>query len=167
MQETWVWSLGQEDPLETEIAISHSNILAWRIPWTKEPRRLWSLGSQSQTRLSGYHSFTHSWALRRAQWVFNPRKEVWERRFTKLFLAVVSGKQKILFFFRYCLAFIYLFGTIMWFFCKTKNRKAVSKEEIVTFDSFTSQMSKWGLGQCSWMGAQKHVFSVSTGLGTT
>ena len=36
MQETWVGSLGQEDPLEEEMAI-HSSILAWRIPWTKEP----------------------------------------------------------------------------------------------------------------------------------
>ena len=36
MQETWVRSLGWEDPLEKEIA-THSSILAWRIPWTKEP----------------------------------------------------------------------------------------------------------------------------------
>ena len=36
MQETWVRSLGQEDPLEKEMA-SHSNILAWRIPWTEGP----------------------------------------------------------------------------------------------------------------------------------
>ena len=36
MQETWVWSLGQEDPLEKEMA-THSSILTWRIPWTEEP----------------------------------------------------------------------------------------------------------------------------------
>ena len=36
MQVTWVWSLGWEDPLEKEMA-THSNILAWRIPWTEEP----------------------------------------------------------------------------------------------------------------------------------
>ena len=36
MQETWVWSLGREDPLEKEMA-THSNILAWEIPRTKEP----------------------------------------------------------------------------------------------------------------------------------
>ena len=36
MQETWVQSLGWEDPLEKEMA-SHSSILAWRIPWTEEP----------------------------------------------------------------------------------------------------------------------------------
>ena len=35
-QEMWVRSLGQEDPLEEEMA-SHSNILAWKIPWTEEP----------------------------------------------------------------------------------------------------------------------------------
>ena len=36
MQETWVQSLGQEDPLEKEMA-THSSSLAWRIPWTEEP----------------------------------------------------------------------------------------------------------------------------------
>ena len=41
MQETRVQSLGQEDPLEKEMA-THSNILAWKIPWTEEPGRLYS-----------------------------------------------------------------------------------------------------------------------------
>ena len=45
MQETWVWSLGWEDPLEKEMA-THSSILAWRIPWTEEPSSLQSTGSQ-------------------------------------------------------------------------------------------------------------------------
>ena len=45
MLETWVPSLGQEDPLEKEKAI-HSSILAWRIPWTEEPGRLQSMGLQ-------------------------------------------------------------------------------------------------------------------------
>ena len=45
MQDTRVRSLGQEDPLEKETAI-HSNTLAWKIPWTEEPDRLQSLGSQ-------------------------------------------------------------------------------------------------------------------------
>ena len=45
MQETWVPFLGQEDPLEKEAA-THSTILAWRIPWTEEPGRLQSMGSQ-------------------------------------------------------------------------------------------------------------------------
>ena len=42
-QETWVRSLGWEDPLEEEMA-THSSILAWKIPWTEEPGRLWSRG---------------------------------------------------------------------------------------------------------------------------
>ena len=44
MRETRVWSLGWEDPLEKEMA-THSNILAWRIPWMEEPCRLQSMGS--------------------------------------------------------------------------------------------------------------------------
>ena len=45
MQETWVLSLGREDPLEKEMA-THSSILAWEIPWTEEPSGLQSMGSQ-------------------------------------------------------------------------------------------------------------------------
>ena len=45
MQETWVRVLGQEVPLEKEMAI-HSSVLAWKIPWTEEPGRLQSMGSQ-------------------------------------------------------------------------------------------------------------------------
>ena len=45
MQETWIQSLGWEDPLEKGM-VTHSSILAWRIPWTEEPDRLQSLGSQ-------------------------------------------------------------------------------------------------------------------------
>ena len=45
MQETEVPSLGQEDPLEKEMA-THSGILAWEIPWTEEPGGLKSVGSQ-------------------------------------------------------------------------------------------------------------------------
>ena len=48
MQETWVQSLGQEDPLEKGIA-THSTILVWRIPWTEEPSGLWVMGSQRAT----------------------------------------------------------------------------------------------------------------------
>ena len=44
-QETWVRFLGQEDPLEKEMA-THSSILAWKIPWTEEPGGLQSKGSQ-------------------------------------------------------------------------------------------------------------------------
>ena len=45
MQEMWVQSLGQEDPLEKEMA-AHSSILAWEIPWPEEPDGLQSMGSQ-------------------------------------------------------------------------------------------------------------------------
>ena len=59
MQEIQVRSLGGEDPLEEETA-THSNILAWEIPWTEEPGRLQSVGSQkNQTGLST-HAPTHA-----------------------------------------------------------------------------------------------------------
>ena len=50
MQETQVLSLGWEDHLEKEMA-THSSILAWKIPWTKEPGGLQPMGSQSRTPL--------------------------------------------------------------------------------------------------------------------
>ena len=53
MRETWVWSLGWEDPLEKGKA-THSSIPAWRIPWTIK-----SMGSQSQTQLSDFHFTFH------------------------------------------------------------------------------------------------------------
>ena len=45
MQETWVPSLGQEDPMEKEMAI-HSSTIAWKIPWIEETGRLQSMGSE-------------------------------------------------------------------------------------------------------------------------
>ena len=51
MQETWIQSLRREDPLEKRM-LTHSCILAWRIPWTEEPGRLQSIEPQSQTPLS-------------------------------------------------------------------------------------------------------------------
>ena len=52
MQEMWVLSPGQEDPLEKEVA-TPSSILAWEIPWTEDPGGLQSMGSQkSRTQLS-------------------------------------------------------------------------------------------------------------------
>ena len=45
MQETWVQSLGQEDPLEKDMA-THASILVWRIPWTEEPGWLQAMWSQ-------------------------------------------------------------------------------------------------------------------------
>ena len=54
MQETWVWSLGWEDPLEEDKA-THSSILAWRISWTEDPGGLQSMGSQR---------VRHNWATK-------------------------------------------------------------------------------------------------------
>ena len=54
MQETQVQSLGWEDPLEKEMS-THSSIFAWRIPWTEEPGRLQSIGSQSWTQLIDFY----------------------------------------------------------------------------------------------------------------
>ena len=45
VRETWDQSLGREDPLEKEMA-THSGTLAWKIPWTEEPGRLWSMELQ-------------------------------------------------------------------------------------------------------------------------
>ena len=57
MQETWVRSLGWEDPLGEETA-THSSII-WRIPWTREPGRLQLMGSQRMTQLSA-RAYTHT-----------------------------------------------------------------------------------------------------------
>ena len=57
MQETQVQSLGREDPLEKKMA-THTSIPVCRIPWTKEPGMLQSMGSERWTRLSDSHSMT-------------------------------------------------------------------------------------------------------------
>ena len=57
MQEMWVWSLGQEDPLEKGMR-THCSILTWRIPWTEEPGSLQPTGSQKAG---------HSWATKQAE----------------------------------------------------------------------------------------------------
>ena len=49
VQETWVRSLGQEDPLEKDVA-THSTILAWRIPWTEEPSGLHTVHRVTKSR---------------------------------------------------------------------------------------------------------------------
>ena len=55
MWETWIRSLGQEDPLEKGMA-NHSSMLAWRIPWTEEPGGMQSTGlAKSLTQPSNYH----------------------------------------------------------------------------------------------------------------
>ena len=59
MQETWVPSLGWEDPLEKDMA-THSSILAWRILWTEEPDGLQSMGSQRVVHFATKHVCTPS-----------------------------------------------------------------------------------------------------------
>ena len=64
IQETWVQSLGQEDPLEEEIS-AHSSILAWKIPWTEEPSGLQTMGLQTVrhdwgTECARTHTHTHT-----------------------------------------------------------------------------------------------------------
>ena len=62
--ETWVQSLGWEDPLEEGMA-THSSILAWRIPWTEEPGRLRSIGSQRVEQSWSNLAHTHIiWNIR-------------------------------------------------------------------------------------------------------
>ena len=66
MQETWVQSLGWEDPLEKEIA-AHSSFLAWKIPWTEEPDEL----HKSWAQLSDFIFF-----LSYTGWLYNPYKHI-------------------------------------------------------------------------------------------
>ena len=60
VQETWVQSLGQEDPLEKEM-VTHSSILAWRTPWTEKPGRLHTVHgvAKGRTRLSDFTASPH------------------------------------------------------------------------------------------------------------
>ena len=63
MQDTRVRYLDWEDPLEKEMA-THSNILAWRIPWTEEPGELQSMGSQRvRHEAMATHSSTLAWKI--------------------------------------------------------------------------------------------------------
>ena len=58
--ETWVWSLGQEDPLGKGMA-THSSILAWRIPWTDKPGGLQFIGSQKSQTWLGLQNHCRWW----------------------------------------------------------------------------------------------------------
>ena len=62
MQEMWVPSWSQEEPLDEEMA-THSSILAWRIPWTEEPSGLSPRGCKESDRPEGTeHARMHTWA---------------------------------------------------------------------------------------------------------
>ena len=61
MWETWVLSLGWEDPLEKEMEI-HSSILAWKFPWTEEPGSLQSMWSQRVRHDQATNTHTHTYS---------------------------------------------------------------------------------------------------------
>ena len=62
--ETWLQSLGQEDPLEQEVA-THSCIVTWKIPWTEEPGRVQSKELQRAAHdLAHAHAHTHTHTLK-------------------------------------------------------------------------------------------------------
>ena len=111
MWETWVWSLGWEDPLEKEMA-THSSILAWKISWTLEPGRLQPTGSQrvgddwaTNTCLLTYFGKVWGKFLRCLRWFLGRRwsqlvntKNMWGRcwLFESLFTSFASAESRIL-----------------------------------------------------------------------
>ena len=84
MWETWVWSLGWEDPLQEGMA-THSSILAWRIPWTEEPGELQSMGSQR---------IRHNWATKQSIAQLTQGKENTWLHPPLAFLSHLSGVRK-------------------------------------------------------------------------
>ena len=85
MQETWVWSMDQEDILEKEMA-TYSSPLAWGIPWTEEPGRLQSMGSQSQIWLCDW------------LWLFTFHISVNPKLLINASLSISFDKQKFVFY---------------------------------------------------------------------
>ena len=82
MWETRVQSLGQEEPLDNEMTI-HSNILAWEIPWTEEPRRLQSRGPQESDRTERLMLFHFCYYL-------NGECPSWQELFSLFILCLVA-----------------------------------------------------------------------------
>ena len=86
--ESWLWSLGWDDPLEKGKA-THSRILAWRIPWTEEPGGLQSMGSQT----AGYdwvtNTFTFTYLSVHTHKNHNPQQhpQIWELEKAKAFIS--------------------------------------------------------------------------------
>ena len=80
MQETWVQSLGQEDPLEKEMA-THSSILAWRIPLTEEPGSLQSMGLKgldvTEQLTFTFHGVFRAFLVAQWQRIRLPMQEMW------------------------------------------------------------------------------------------
>ena len=92
IQETHVQSLGQEDPLEKGRA-THSSIPAWRIPWTEEPERLQSLGSQRV----GHDCVTNAHKVRRNSQhdSFHPDPEVARWKWLRLYVNCVTQARNL------------------------------------------------------------------------
>ena len=65
-----VWSLGWEDPLEKEMA-THSNSLAWKIPWAEEPGGLQSMGTQESDVIEGLSTHTHTHAHTYLRYIYH------------------------------------------------------------------------------------------------
>ena len=84
MQETWVQSLVWEDPLEKEMAI-HSSTIAWKIPWTVEPGRLQSMGSQ-RVGHDGQCVVSTLWLL----WIILLRTQVYNHLFETMLWVLLS-----------------------------------------------------------------------------
>ena len=100
LREIWVRSLSLEDPLEKEMA-PHSDILAWKIPWTEEPGRLHVYGvAKSQTRLSEFTSLhftsgilSFSMGVREATKDLSWKNDIIRFKFMKIALAAVEESQ--------------------------------------------------------------------------
>ena len=91
MQETQVRFLGGEDPLEKETA-THSSIFAWRIPWTEEPGRLQSMGSQESDttkRLSTAHTVLEFNSLHNASHAPNDISQIHKCVIFSIFISVL------------------------------------------------------------------------------
>ena len=91
VQETWVRSLGWEDPLEKEMA-THSSILAWKISWTEEPGGLQSMGSQRVGHDWATNTYLHLLRPFQAYWsVFNRKDAPFDLGLFDVFLMVRVG----------------------------------------------------------------------------
>ena len=94
MQETQVWSLDWEDPLEKEMA-AHSSTLAWKIPWTEEPGRLQSMGSQ-RVRHNWLHFHFHFGISRYTLYIYktNNKNLLYSTgNYTQYLLITYNGKE--------------------------------------------------------------------------
>ena len=128
MQETGVWSLSSEDPLEEGMA-THSSILAWEIPWTEEPRGLQSMGLQRvghdwaadtilfYPKLGTYH-MEEGWKLGEEKPVEVPEKLIcllWAR------IRMDIGDLEDFLFFSVCICYNYFHLAKVWYFIKFSN----------------------------------------------